>query len=255
MLSKRFLAATIAGAALVAGPAHAATMVAGWDFSQYYGAGNLTTDPYTFDVAKTLSANYSKVEGCDPLYGGDPGQCGTMHNDGLYGSTEVTTLGDELTPIEGSLVSNLFAADSTLTQVSLEPISSQLSIVFNATLGSRTGNDWQLDFGGQTVKATNDMNIFFSLDGQAYSLLGTAAITRNDTPYHFAMNANGASQVFLRFDFSGNWDPLVSGDVTGIPKIDNVSISANVNAIPEPGTVVLLMSGLAGLAAVGRRRD
>jgi hypothetical protein len=61
--------------------------------------------------------------------------------------------------------------------------------------------------------------------------------------------------VFLRFDFSGNWDPLVSGDVTGIPKIDNVSISANVNAIPEPGTVVLLMSGLAGLAAVGRRRD
>ena len=97
------------------------------------------------------------------------------------------------------------------------------------------------------------MNILFSLDGQNYNSLATAALTTNDTPYSYAINANGATQLYLRFDFSGNWDPLGAGTFTGIPKIDNVSISANV--IPEPGTVVLLLSGLAGLAAVGRRRD
>lgn len=258
-MSKRFLVATMAGAALLASPAHAA-LIAGWDFSQYVADGFLSVDGAT--TTQTLVANNSTL---DPSGGGiESAAFGTMYADGQFTSTNVIP-NTQLAPTAGSLTSNLDNAADYFDQdfsteggqlitnyVSLTPFNA-LSIVFEATLASvpEFGTNWSVAFGGQTFEGSTNVNVLFSLDGQSFSSVGTAALNTNDLPFSFQLNADGEDRVFVRLDFSG-FDGT-TGDFNGQPKIDNFGIYAN-TAIPEPGTVVLLLSGLAGLAAVGRRR-
>lgn len=64
---------------------HAET-VAGWDFSQYRGPGDLTTDGVTF--TSSLAANYSSFDPTNEA-GAESATFGTLHFDGSNGSTAV----------------------------------------------------------------------------------------------------------------------------------------------------------------------
>src|SRR5262245_36101760 len=89
---------------LSVGPAHAIS-IAGWDFSQYLGAGFLTTDGST--GADTLTANYSAL---DPSGAGpESAAYGTMFINGSFGSTAVDPFGatPQILPVAGSLLSNI----------------------------------------------------------------------------------------------------------------------------------------------------
>src|SRR5262245_38700507 len=102
----------LAMAALI-GSAADATMIAGWDFSQYFDTGALSTDGVDFTA--TLDANYSDL---DPSFGAGAQSAafGTMHMDGSFTSTDGTPqLGTGNEPFQpssatgGSLASNLTA--------------------------------------------------------------------------------------------------------------------------------------------------
>src|SRR5258707_9305890 len=91
--------------ALLSAPA-GATGIAGWDFSQYFGDGLLSTDGVTF--TNTLSANYSNL---DPTFnaGAESAAFGTMFMNGSFGSTNVNAGSgtEQFLPTTGSLASNL----------------------------------------------------------------------------------------------------------------------------------------------------
>ena len=111
---KTRLATSLTALALMAsvGTSAHATMIAGWDFSQYAGDGFMSTDGGgTF--ANTLDANYSDL---DPTFGAgtESAAFGTMYADGFLGSTNVPagSGNEQFLPsaaLGGSLVSNLTA--------------------------------------------------------------------------------------------------------------------------------------------------
>src|SRR5262245_46840268 len=166
---KAGLVTTLGLVALLPGSALAqSSMVAGWDFSQYFGDGFMSIDGGN-SFTNTLSANYSDL---DPTFGaGFESQAfGTMFVDGSFGSTNVAAGSgtEEFLPsatAPGSLVSNLgapgtvdFDAFSVLEdegQVSQELLSmlatAPATVVFQADLSSvlRTGSDWSLSFGAK----------------------------------------------------------------------------------------------------------
>src|SRR5258706_9280827 len=81
----RVAAPVIALSALLAGPGQAVvTVAAGWDFSQYQGAGSLA--PFS----NTLPANYSDS---DPTFNAGNGSAafGTLYFDGSNGSSNTVT--------------------------------------------------------------------------------------------------------------------------------------------------------------------
>ena len=100
------LAAT-ALAAVVASPALAVSMVAGWDFSQWAGDGFPSLDGE--NLVNTLDSNFSDL---DPTFGAgtESAAFGTMYLNGLFGSTD-TNFGDFIPSAANpnSLTSNLGA--------------------------------------------------------------------------------------------------------------------------------------------------
>src|SRR5262245_55776567 len=109
-MKKRLLTSALAAlgiSVLIAGSANA-SMVAGWDFSQYLAPGALTIDGAT--GTNVLSANYSNL---DPTAGAgaESAAFGTMFINGSFGSTNVdpTSATPPFWPNDGSLVSNLNA--------------------------------------------------------------------------------------------------------------------------------------------------
>src|SRR5262245_54734675 len=106
-MAVRTLFLCVAFAALPLSPARAVT-VAGWDFSQYFGDGLLSTDGVT--GADTLSSNYSAF---DPTFGAgvESSAYGTMYVNGQFGSTDVDPFAPtpNVVPTMGSLTANLTA--------------------------------------------------------------------------------------------------------------------------------------------------
>jgi len=264
--------ALVAAAALtlVAGSAKAASMVAGWDFSQFFGSTALSTDGAT--AATSIDANYSDF---DPNFAGSESAAfGGMFYDGSFGSTNIVPdfSGNEpFIPLTGSLSSNQGAPgpfDGTLPfgsggafgvlsaegQQFTENLSmranSEADIVFQADLSSlsATGSNWELGFGGITEAGTANVEVGVSTDGATYSVVETLTLNTLDTLYTASLGAavDGASQVFVRLGFGPQ--------APNLPIIDNVSISADVGTVPEPGVALLGLAGLAGLGLFGRRR-
>ncbi len=264
-MTKRSLISTLASAAFVATTAGTAQAdaVAGWDFSQYFSSGLLTTDGASF--TNTLDANYSDF---DPTFnaGAESEEFGTMYMDGTNGSSNVNpaSASAEFQPISGDLTNNPnpflggtgnpFESFTILTDEgqtfanSLSMVANAaVSVVFEADLGSLGGGvNWSLDFSGIVEGGTSAaIGVEVSDDGIDYSTVDSLALTSTDTLFSVPLGTgvNGEENVYVRLNF----DPGA-----GNPQIDHLSISADV--VPEPGTALLGLVGIAGLALVGRKR-
>lgn len=258
------LLCAFAASAMLSVPATAA-MIAGWDFSQYAGDGLLSIDGAT--ATTTLDANYSNL---DPTFGAgaESATFGTMYVNGQFGSTAIDVTfnnTEEFLPTPTSLVSNLNAPvtapgfvpfDSTTVlqfegqifayeqaMTALLPV----TVVFQAHLGAQpvNGSDWTLSFGGKTFSGTSTVGVEFSTDGVNFAPAGFANLTTNDTPFSLNLGAASSHNAFVRLNLS---------NASGQPIIDNLAINGTLTAIPEPGTALLIVSGLAGLQIFGRRR-
>ena len=273
--------AVFAASLSIAGSARAA-FIAGWDFTQYTGAGTLqiSEDPNTFEpiTRNTLRSNYSDF---DPTFGagGDSQPFGTMWMNGTNGSTLVDPDSTNIIlPTTGSLAPNLstpgdnevpigdvaFDASAGVLQVgagnyeagtgqdyrnllSMRALSN-VSVVFEANLSAlSSGENWSLTFAGVSSTATSDVTIEFSSDGINYAALTAASLTTTAAAFTRSVVGNAGDNAFFRLGFT-------STGANPIPRFDNVTISADVTVIPEPGTAALFLLGLVGLGVAGRRR-
>jgi hypothetical protein len=255
-----FWIATITVVAALTGPARA-EMIAGWDFSQWFGDGLLSTDGEAF--TDTLDANYSDL---DPTFGAgaESAAFGTLYLNGQFGSTNVGAgSGSEpflpTAAVPGSLTSNLGAPGGvdfesfgvllsegqTFQNALAMTASSVVSVVFQADLSSigSAGGDWSVSFGGQTFSGTAVVGVDFSTNGINYTPFGTFDLTTIDTPFSRTLGSDVIGTAFVRFNFAAG---------AGQPIIDNVAISATV--IPEPASALLCGLGMLGLGVASRRR-
>jgi hypothetical protein len=270
MKTTKSLAIALALTFAASAQANALEMVAGWDFSQYFGPNFLTTDGAT--LATTLSANYSDLDPTSGL-GTESAAFGTMYIDGSNGS-HTTTGGpsDPFVPTGGNLASNAgkpgvappFGSGAACNLLGATGEGSQsfcndLSMISNGTSSpvfvadltsiSFLGNDWELSFGGKTFSGTSSLLVEISTDGTSYAAVGSPlGLTTVDSQYTVSLGAslNGASQIFVRLGLDA---------AAGAPIVDNLALSATTAAIPEPGTAALALVGLLGLGVFGRRRS
>jgi len=245
------LASTLLSAALtllVAGSAQAA-VIAGWDFSNYFGPNTLSTDGSTY--TDTLDANYSDL---DPTFGAgaESAAYGTMYMDGSSGSTNVdeSSATAAFVPTSGSLASNIdapslvdfdahtvLASEGQMFTNSLAMTArDDVSIVFEADLSVLTAyNGWTLSFGGSTFTGTSTVTVDFSTDGIGYHQVGEITLDTTDTLFSVDLGIARTDNVFVRLNFTS------SG--TDQPIIDNLSIEADtvaaVPALPSFGPLAL----------------
>lgn len=255
---------SLALAALVGNSAQA-TMIAGWDFSQYLGDGFMSTDGGN-SFTNTLSANYSDL---DPSFGAgaESAAFGTMFANGSFGSTNVDagSGNEQFVPsasVGGSLVSNRTApggvdfdsftvllSEGQTSAESLAMLATAPSVItFAADLLSVPviGSDWSVSFGGRTSNGTSSVGIAFSSDGTTFTSFGSVNLTTVDSLFSVSLGAAATNTAYVRLTFN----PV--GSAT--PLIDNLAINAT-TALPEPSTALLGSLGLVGLAIAGRRRN
>lgn len=247
-----------------------ATMIAGWDFSQFYGSGELYVDePGTTGYTNSLDANYSNLL-LTPGAGPAAATHGTLFFDGQYGSTNVnpTSATAQLTPTDGSLDSNinapqtepgfvpfndfaaLDAAGQGFEQNLALQIQSTVTFVFAAYMDTVPGlvSDWSISLGGKTLGGEAMIDFSFSIDG-GLNFVSAGSRTLNTTDSLFTVTLPGlpsSDSALIRMTVN-------KGSSTG-PQIDNVSISGNVASVPLPGVAILLGTALAAFALVGRKR-
>jgi hypothetical protein len=269
----QYLVASVAATA-IAGSASAATMVAGWNFSQYAGDGSLDTDN-DFVNEDTLSANFSNQVSGDGA-GVEANPFGTMYMNGQHGSTNIDEDGfpPAFGPSQatgGSLTQNEAAPQTGTPPGAITfngPCSAQngqancqelamvangsVNIVFQATLASAglLGQDWSVTFGGRTLGGNSDVTIEFSLDGLVYTNLSSEQLGTSEETVSRSFAAvpdDLVSTAYIRLGFNS----LFGSEAV----IDNLAIAvAETQPIPEPGTAMLLGMGLLGLGMSGRCR-
>jgi hypothetical protein len=254
--------------------------VAGWDFSQYQGPGSLSRDGSTF--TNTLPANYSSLvpgDNLGPLAAG----FGTMYANGSNGSSAVpaSATTTALRPTAGSLESNIrgsaeVAGDKSfdaLTSLAIkgQPFTQRLAmkaesgvdLVFGVDLtGVSSADTYSISFGGGLATLAGStsrgggvvleggcggsasVDVEFSTDGSSYSFLSTETITDVDQEFTVPAPAGASSEGFFRLGLAPSGGCL--------PVIDNVAIEATL--LPEPGSAAMMLTGIACLLALPRRR-
>jgi hypothetical protein len=255
-----------------------ALSVAGWDFSQYAGVGTMTINS-NFDPADTLPANYSNL---DPSFGAGAQSAlfGTMYIDGQFGSTDVAidfSANEPIVPTSGSLSSNLnqpqlfnpthVPFDSfNVLQAEGQEFANLLSmtaqdavnVVFSANWDAvpEFGTSWSVSFGarvfdllpGAAESAT--FQVRYSQDGSSYSAPTPVAVSEIDTRFEIPLLVGPSERLYVLMSFVDPSGTAQGGQVI----LDNVSVNA-LSEIPEPGTGMLLLTGLGlvGTAAIRRR--
>ncbi len=266
------IALTLTAAVALSATAQADTLIAGWDFSQYFGTGFNSTNGMDFTGAGEAQANYSDFSIDPPVKSANPSNSvyGSIFFDGTNGSSDGnpgTLNGFEIAPATGNLVSanngptadGLFYNDlgsyNTLKAFGQE-FANNLNLELHSTFDTKSivfyGNstnqttDWLMTFAALTTNGDTAATITweYSLDGMAYVNAGvTSNITNLDTGYTVDLPSmtDFEEDVYFRGTFNGIDQRL---------RIDNVSIRGVV--VPEPSAV----GGLFGLAAllIARRR-
>lgn len=234
--------------------AHAAPLVAGWDFSQYFSDSVHSIDGGLTAAPSDIRSNYSSLDPTGAA-GAESAAFGAMH-------LPFTPVGDATEPFlpyavpgQGSLTPNggqgpydnhpLLAFEGQASQNLLSMLAvSAVSIVFEADLTSvpQAGQDWQITLAGATQGSAGSISIEFSTDGSSYASLGAFSVSSNAIEISTQAQAVLSDRAFFRLT-------LGQGVV-----IDNVGISANLFSVPEPAVASLLAAGLFGLVRFGRRR-
>jgi hypothetical protein len=247
------LTLAVAAAALSLGvstSASAASLVAGWDFSQYFADSVHSIDGGNTAAPSDIRANYSSL---DPNgAGAEAAAYGVYH----LGFTPVGDASEPLLPFSGSLLPNInqgpynnfiiLALEGQASQSDLSMIAvSTVSLVFEADLSSvpQSGSDWQITLAGATQLGAGTISIEFSTNGTTYVSLGSTPVSTSAIAFSSAPQAGMSDRAFFRLTLSPN------------VIIDNVGISANLVTVPEPATASLLAAGLLGLVRFGRRRS
>jgi hypothetical protein len=255
--------ASVVGVLCLAGSGQA-TVLAGWDFSQFKAPGNATggTSPLgatnasldpngagaesgfigqaTFSNAVMLptagiGGNCSKTTGTEG--------CATPNVDGPVRSnrSEAFDLGlpsfdaFSILKAEGQPFANRYGLTATGAG----------DIVFKTAAGYTGGaNNWRVSFGGRMLTGTaSTVGVAFSSNGTSFTSFGSVNLDADDERYSVALDTNA---------FPTGWVRLSLDASSGQPVIDNVAIEAT--PIPEPGSVAMLVSGVACLLGLARRR-
>jgi hypothetical protein len=252
-------------ATLGSGRTAGADMIAGWDFSQYFGDGLLSIDGATF--ANTLAANYSHLDESFNA-GAESAAFGAMYINGQFGSSTVNTTPGQSTftptlAAGGSLAGNInfpvrgvgdnpFDSFSILTSEGQAYANSMamtatgtVSVVFAADLASidSSGKDWSLSLGGKTFSGTSNVGVEFSTNCSSYTSFGSLALNTVDKAFSLNLGTQTTDLACVRLNFS---------NASGQPIIDNLAISATV--VPEPGTIAQLAASVLALVAIDRLR-
>lgn len=287
----RVIASLIAASAFAAGPA-AAGIVAGWDFSQYRASGSLTpftnTLPANYSNSDpTFNAGSGSAAFGTLYFDGTNGSsstlteflptAGTMNCERRPSGGVLKPLGCAAPNVDGPVRSNknepwsakgdvAFDAHSVLRSEGQQhqnllgmTASNNVSVVFGADAGAPIPQSaWSVSFGGRTLSGVGDnggplscdpagasecvtnVSIEYSTNGSSYTSFGSVQLTSADTRYSVPLAVNTSQTGYVRLG-------LAPGAGGAQPIIDNV-------ALPEPGSSVMLLSGMLCILALRRRR-
>lgn len=220
-------------------------MVAGWDFSQYFGDTLLSVDGVGY--ANVLDSNYSDFV---PLHPGPAAlPFGKMYLDAAFGSTDtpLDVTNDPFVPFAGSLRSNLdaprgfrfdcFPVLAKEGQTFANPLTmtarARATVVFEADLRSahQLGGDWSIHFAGRTSAGSTPVGVEFSPDGADFERVGSVELTETDSPFRVRLGSTRSDRAYVRLTLEPR------PETTRHPQafLDNVAIRAKL-ALPPGAT-------------------